>query len=208
MTNILPKKKQQLLSYLRDYIRDHGYAPTLTEIAKAFKVRSLATVHEHLAFLEKAGFIQRGKEGVRELTVLSTDAEEAFHEAASISLPLVGLITAGLPIEAIEDRSAMLTVPQEIVGRKNAYILKVKGDSMIESLIADGDYIVVEKTDYAKDGDMVVALLEDGTATLKKFYKHKNFIRLQPANKNYKPIIVPTIIIQGKVLGVIRKVQQ
>lgn len=206
MTSVLPKKKQHILAYLRSYIEEHGYAPTLTELAKAFKVHSLATMHEHLEFLEKAGFIKRGKEGLRELSVIEPEAEAIFQEAASISLPLVGLITAGHPIEAIEDRSAMLTVPQEIVGRKNAYILRVKGDSMIESLIADGDYIVVEKTEYAKDGDMVVALLEDGTATLKKFYKHKNFIRLQPANKKYQPIDVPTVVIQGRVLGVIRKV--
>lgn len=208
MTNILPKKKQQILAFLKQFIASHGYAPTLTEIAQKFKVRSLATVHEHLEFLEKAGFIKRGNDGVRELTVVEPDTIAMFHEAASVSLPLVGLITAGQPIEAVENREAMVTVPQEIVGRKNAYMLKVKGDSMIESLIADGDYIVVEKTEYAKDGDMVVALLEDGTATLKKFYKHKNFIRLQPANKKYKPIDVPTVVIQGKVLGVIRRVIQ
>lgn len=206
MTNILPKKKQQLLAYLRQFIDEHGFAPTLTEIAKHFRVRSLATVHEHLEFLERAGFIRRGKEGVRELSVIEPEALAAFHEAATVSLPLVGLITAGQPIEAIENREAMVSVPQEIVGRKNAYMLKVKGDSMIESLIADGDLIVVEKTEYAKDGDMVVALLEDGTATLKKFYRHKNYIRLQPANRKYKPIIVPTVVIQGRVLGVIRKI--
>lgn len=212
MTTILPKKKQELLKYLRDYISKHGYAPTLTEIAKAFKVRSLATVHEHLEFLETAGFIKRMKGAAREIAMVDQEAparRSSIREALEgiVKVPLVGLITAGHPIEAVEDREALISVPQEIVGRKNAFILRVKGDSMIESLIDDGDYVVVEKTEYAKDGDMVVALLEDGTATLKKFYKHKNFIRLQPANKKYKPLIVKTVVIQGKVLGVIRKVR-
>lgn len=207
MTTILPKKKQELLAFIKNYVRRNGYAPTLTEIAKSFKVRSLATVHEHLEFLERNGFIRRSNDGRRELTVLEPDAEAVYDEAASLSLPLVGLITAGKPIEAIENREAMISVPQEIVGKKNAYILRVRGDSMIESLIADGDLIIVEKTDFARDGDMVVALLEDGTATLKKFYRQKNLIRLQPANKNYKPLLVQSVIIQGRVLGVIRKVQ-
>lgn len=203
MTTILPNKKQQILTFLKKYIEEHGYAPTLTEIAKKFHLNSLATVHEHLELLEKLGFIRRNK---GELTIVEQDAQSVWQEATGISLPLVGLITAGKPIEAVEERDAMMTVPQEIVGRKNAYMLKVKGDSMIESLIADGDLVVVEKTEYAKDGDMVVALLEDGTATLKKFYRHKNYVRLQPANKSYKPLLVKSVIIQGKVLGVIRKV--
>lgn len=206
MTTILPKKKQQLLAYIKEYIARNGFAPTLTEIAKAFKVSSLATIHEHLVFLEKNGFIRRSSDGRRELTVLDQDAEAVYDESASFALPLVGLITAGAPIEALENRETMISVPSEIVGKKNAYILRVKGDSMIESLIADGDLVIVEKTEYAKDGDMVVALLEDGTATLKKFYRQKNLIRLQPANKKYKPLLVRTVIIQGKVLGVIRKV--
>ncbi len=206
MTTILPKKKQAILAYLKEYIEQHGYAPTLSEIAKAFRVRSLATVHEHLAFLEKGGFITKSKSDARELTIVRHDADAVYQEASSISLPLVGLITAGQPIEAVENRESMVSVPQEIVGRRNAYILKVRGDSMIESLIADGDFVVVEKTEYARDGDMVVALLEDGTATLKKFYRQKNLIRLQPANKKYKPLFVRSVVIQGKVLGVIRKV--
>jgi repressor LexA len=122
-----------------------------------------------------------------------------------ISLPIVGTIAAGSPIEAIESRDVSLAVPEEIVRGKNAYVLKVRGDSMIESFIADGDYVVIEKTDFAKDGDTVVALLDDGTATLKKFFKKRNFIRLQPANRTYSPIDVKSVVIQGKVLGVIRQ---
>ena len=203
MTTILPKQKQKILTYLKEYIKDNGYAPTLSEIAKEFDVSSLATVHEHLQFLEENGFIIRDKDQRRGITIPELEKESAME--ASILLPLVGTITAGAPIEAIENRELEIPVPKELVRNKNAYILKVKGDSMIESLIADGDFVICEKTEYAKDGDTVVAMLEDGTATLKKFFKTKNLIRLQPANKNYKPIYAHNVIVQGKVLGIIRK---
>jgi repressor LexA len=203
MVIILPKQKQKILQYLKDYIKDNGYAPTLSEIAKEFNVSSLATVHEHLQFLEENGFIIRDKDHQRGITIPELEKESAM--AASVLLPLVGTITAGAPIEAIENRELEIPVPKELVKNKNAYILKVKGDSMIESLIADGDYVICEKTEYAKDGDTVVAMLEDGTATLKKFFKTKNLIRLQPANKNYKPLYTKNVIVQGKVLGIIRQ---
>lgn len=203
MTKILPKKKQLVLQYLKEYIGRHGYAPTLTEIAKEFNVSSLATVHEHLQYLEEHGFIVRDPNESRGITIPELEREIAAQE--SVLLPLVGLITAGLPIEAIENREEEIPVPKSMVQGKNAFILKVQGDSMIESLIADGDYVIVEKTEYAKDGDTVVALLDDGSATLKKFFKTKNLIRLQPANKKYKPLYTKNVIVQGKVLGIIRK---
>ncbi len=204
MAPILHKQKRAILEYLQTYIQNNGYAPTLTEIAKAFKLSSLATVHEHLAFLEEAGFIKRDRNNARgiELAEQSRDTEA---DAQSFLLPLVGTIAAGSPIEAVEEKQDMIAVPRELVGRKHAYILKVRGDSMIESLVADGDFVVVEKSQLARDGDMVVALLDDGTATLKRFFKKKNFVRLQPANANYKPIDVQNVTIQGKVIGVIRK---
>jgi repressor LexA len=203
MVTILPKKKQKILQYLKGYIRDHNYAPTLTEIAKEFNVSSLATVHEHLQFLEDNNFIKRDKDIKRSITIPELEHESAKEE--SVLVPVVGLITAGEPIEAIENRELELPVPKEMVKNKNSYILKVRGDSMVESLITDGDFVICEKTEYAKNGDTVVAMLEDGTATLKKFFKTKNFIRLQPANKNYKPRYEKNVIIQGKVLGIIRK---
>lgn len=200
MTIVLPAQKQKILDFLKEFIHANGYAPTLTEIAKHFRVSSLATIHEHMEFLSTHGFIKR--EG-RSLTIphLNHDVEKM----AATMVPIVGTITAGQPIEAIEDREAELPVPKEIVRNKNTYILKVRGDSMVESLIADGDYVICQKTDYAKDGDTVVALLEDGTATLKKFFKTKSLIRLQPANKKYKPLYANNVVIQGKVLGIIRK---
>lgn len=209
MTIILPKKKQLILDYLKGYVNDRGYAPTLSEIAKKFKVSSLATIHEHMAFLEKNGFIKRtGNVQSRELTILdkgNANVEESFLDGSMFTLPLVGLITAGTPIEAIENREAEIAVPAEITRGRQCYILKVKGDSMIESLISDGDLVIVEKTEYAKNGDMVVAVLDDGTATLKKFYKEKNYVRLQPANAKYRPLMVENVIIRGKVVGIIRK---
>ncbi|MFH0852867.1 MAG: transcriptional repressor LexA [bacterium] len=205
MTVVLPKKKRELLKFLQEHIAKHNYAPTLTEIAKEFNLSSLATVHEHLTFLEDNGFIRRDHQRARGITMLDQhSSNDSKSLDASVLLPLVGTIAAGQPIEAIENRDTTISVPQEIAGRKNAYVLKVKGDSMIESLIADGDFVVVEKTDFAKDGDTVVALLEDGTATLKKFFKQKKYIRLQPANKKYRPIKASSVVIQGKVLGVLR----
>lgn len=205
MAHILPKTKQKVLQYLKDYIGQHGYAPTLTEIAKYMGVSALSTVHEHLAFLEERGFIERADGEERGITLSNRLKAFATELARSISLPVVGAIAAGYPIEAIEGRDQHMAVPEELVRGKNAYVLKVKGDSMIESFIADGDYVVVEKTDFARDGDTVVALLDDGTATLKKMFKKRNFIRLQPANRKYSPIDVKSVVIQGKVLGVIRQ---
>lgn len=205
MAHILPKTKQKVLQYLKDYIAQYGYAPTLTEIAKHLGVNALSTVHEHLQFLEERGFIERNDGEERGISLTSRLKTFAATVARSMSLPVVGVIAAGSPIEAIENRDVSLAVPEEIVRGKNAYVLKVRGDSMIESFIADGDYVVVEKTDFAKDGDTVVALLDDGTATLKKMFKKKNFIRLQPANRTYSPIDVKSVVIQGKVLGVIRQ---
>lgn len=218
MTVILPKKKRQILEYLTDYIAKRGFAPTLSEIAKKFKVSSLATIHEHVKFLEDNGFIKRrGDIRSKEIEILKTpitsyqlpvtadNISETYLENSMTLLPLVGLITAGAPIEAIETREDEIAVPAEITRGRQCYILKVKGDSMIESLIADGDLVVVEKTEYAKNGDMVVAVLDDGTATLKKFYKEKNFVRLQPANAKYQPIFAKSILIRGRVIGIIRK---
>jgi repressor LexA len=205
MAHILPKTKQKVLQYLKDYIHQHGYAPTLTEIAKYLGVSALSTVHEHLAFLEERGFIERVEGEERGITLSNRVRTFATQIARSFTLPVVGTIAAGSPIDAIESREATLAVPEEIVRGKNAYVLKVKGDSMIESFIADGDYVVCEKTDFARDGDTVVALLDDGTATLKKLFRKKHFIRLQPANAKYSPIDVKSVTIQGRVLGVIRQ---
>lgn len=203
MPIILPRRKKQILQFIKNFIDEYGYAPTLSEIAENFEISSLGTVHEHIAYLKKHGFLEQRSGEVKTLHVGNENMSQT--DAGAMSVPVVGLITAGQPIEAIQEHDMTLSVPKELVKQKNCYILKVRGDSMVESLIADGDYVIIEKRDFARDGDIIVALLEDGTATLKKFFKHKNYIRLQPANKNYKPILVENVIIQGKVVGIIRK---
>ncbi|MBI2415835.1 MAG: transcriptional repressor LexA [Candidatus Kerfeldbacteria bacterium] len=210
MTPILTKRKKQLLDCIKAFQLKHGYFPTLEEISRKLKLRSVATVHQHLSELEQLGMLQRGFGRARDMRLLSNDSiastvAEPYLAGSSLALPVAGLITAGQPIEAIETGTETMTVPRQLVNNNNAYVLRVKGDSMIESLIADGDYVVVQKQDYAMDGDIVVALLEDGSATLKEFHKEKNYIRLQPRNPQYKPIRVRHVIIQGKVLGIIRQ---
>lgn len=206
MSKILPKKKQQILDFLREFIDDNSYAPTLPDIAKHFGLSSTATVHEHLSYLEEHGFIRKDD---GEIEIVAQESEEPLAEhyvaGTAYSLPIAGLITAGHPIEAVEDKSEMLAVPAELAKRKDAYVLKVKGDSMIESFIDDGDFVVVQQQDYANDGDIVVALLDDGSATLKEYHKEKQFVRLQPRNPKYEPIRVKQVVIQGKVVGIIRK---
>lgn len=208
MTQILPRKKQKILAYLKEYIREHGYAPTLTEISHHFRLSSPATVHEHLEYLEKHGFISRHDNQLQIIDRAANDGAEntevEYLAGSAVELPIAGLITAGAPIEAIEDATATLTVPSELARRRNSYVLKVKGDSMIESCIADGDFVIVEKQDYAQNGDIVVALLDDGSATLKEYHKEKHYVRLQPRNFKYQPLRVKNVVIQGKVTGIIR----
>ncbi len=198
----LTKKKKQLLDFIQAFQLEHGYYPTLEEIRQKFELSSLSTVHQHLSELEDMGMLERGYGKARDMKMSPL---EPYMAGSVAELPIAGLITAGLPIEAVEDRTETLTVPRHMIDNKNAYVLKVKGDSMIESLIDDGDYVVVQKQDYAHDGDIVVALLEDGTATLKEYHREKNYVRLQPRNLKYKPIMVRHVVIQGRVLGIIRK---
>jgi repressor LexA len=208
---MLTPKKKKILDFLQKYYNKHQYFPSLQEIGKQLRVSSVATVHQHLAELEKMGMIKRGFNKARDIKIklkkpVETRLIAPLRDAPSfVDLPIAGLIAAGQPIEAIEDRSETLTVPKELVKNPNSYILKVKGDSMVESLIADGDFVIIEKRDYANDGDIVVALLEDGSATLKEFHREKKYIRLQPRNPNYQPLLVKNVIIQGKVAGIIRK---
>lgn len=212
MAPALTKRKKEILDFIQDYQEKNGYFPTLEEIADHFELKSTATVHQHLTELEELGLLHREYNRARDMEIIwnqpaahARSSNESYLEGSAMELPIAGLITAGVPIEAVEDTSETLTVPRHMLKNENSYVLKVKGDSMIESLITDGDYVVVQKQDYANDGDIVVALLEDGSATLKEYHKEKNYVRLQPRNKNYKPIKVKNVIIQGRVLGIIRK---
>jgi repressor LexA len=193
----LTKKQKQILDYLTEFINTNGYAPSYREIAEYFGLSSTATVHEHVKTLEDKGLISSSHNVARSLEVTN------YRFGKAIELPLAGLITAGEPIEAIEERETF-AVPQSMVKDENSFVLKVKGESMIEDGILDGDYVIVERNFYPRNGDVVVALLDNTYATLKKYYREKDRIRLQPANHTMKPIYDKNPAIQGIVRGIIR----
>jgi repressor LexA len=202
----LYKKQKQILDYISQYIQLNNTSPTLQEIANAMGLSSLATVHEHLEALVKKGVIRRYEGAVRGIEILD---ERINANLNGVELPLIGYIAAGEPIEAIENPLETVTIAPDMVSKvKRCYVLQVKGDSMIDEGIFDGDYVVIQQQEVAQNGDIVVALLDNGFATLKTFYREKDGnIRLQPANPSMDPIIVSanTLRIQGKVTGVIRK---
>ena len=199
----LYRRQKQILSFIKQYIDKYGYSPTLGEIAEAIGVSSLATVHEHLQALAAKGVIKRFEGAVRGIEVLD---QKISSSTQGIELPILGYIAAGQPIQAYTDPDATVKVsPSMISGKKRSYVLQVKGDSMIEDGILDGDYVIIEEQNTAVDGDIVVALLENGLATLKRFFKESNRIRLEPANSSMQPIYATDVKIQGKCVGVIRR---
>ena len=197
MANLTPKQFQ-IVRFIQDYWVEHEYAPTMQEIADHLGV-SRPTVFEHIEALEKKKVLTREPTLARGVTLAPEYSPEAGH------LPLVGRIAAGSPIEAIED-TELLDLESLFRGRPGeTFALQVRGDSMIDEQIRDGDYVIVQKRQSARDGETVVAILPDGDATLKKFYKEKGRIRLQPANPTMQPIYAPNVTIQGVVIGVLRK---
>jgi repressor LexA len=203
----LYKRQKEILDFIRGYIDKYGYSPTLGEIAEAMGVSSLATVHEHLQALVKKGIIKKFDGAVRGIEILDNPrSEKSAENARGIELPVLGFIAAGQPIMTYTDPDATIDVPTHMVtSKKNTYVLQVKGDSMIEDGILDGDFVIIEETQTAHDGDIVVALLENGLATLKRFFKEPNRIRLEPANAAMDPIYATDVKIQGKCVGVIRR---
>ncbi len=196
------------MDFIAQYIQTNGYSPTLQEIAKALGVRSLATVHEHLETMEKKGVIKRFDGSVRGIEILDKNAAERTTSEAAIDLPVLGFIAAGAPIEPYTDPNATFAVPPTMVSpKKRCFVLQVKGDSMIEAGIYDRDYVVIEQTENANNGEVVVALLDNGFATLKRFFKEATRVRLEPANSTMSPIFVAgdKVRIQGRCVGVIRK---
>jgi repressor LexA len=199
----LTRRQKEMLDFLNGYISQNGYAPTIEETAAHFGLRSLATVHKHLTNLQTKGLVKRDWNRSRALELVPTEVK--VH---AIELPLLGLVAAGSPIEAITS-SETIFVPEDMVaGRNETYVLQVKGDSMIEEQIRDGDYVIVENRRFAKDGEMVIALVDGETVTLKKLYREgSGRVRLQPANAALQPIYVDQdrLRIQGVVIGVLRK---
>ena len=204
----LTKRQKEVLNYLVGFINKNGYSPSFEEIAHALKLTSLATVHKHLSTLEKKGFIRRGYNQSRsiEIVQLPKPVKEQVMDRKVQELPLVGRIAAGRPLEAIEERETLSL--GDFARGGNSYVLQVKGNSMIEDHIMDGDFVVCEQTQVANAGDIVVALVGGEEATLKRFYRDTpGKVRLQPANSEMGPIIVAAndVKIQGRVIGVLRK---
>jgi repressor LexA len=204
MVATLYRRQKQIMDYISENIEKYGYAPTLTEIAENFGLSSLATVHEHLAVLEKKGMIRRYRGAVRGIEVLDTEKKQVRD--GSVELPVMGYIACGEPIEPYNDPSATLMVNSPLVkAGDKSYVLQAKGDSMMDDGILSGDFVVVKEQSEAKNGDIVVAVLGNGFATLKRFYREANRIRLQPANSTMSPMYVADVEIRGKVVAVIRQ---
>jgi repressor LexA len=198
----LTRRQKEILDYVSEYLDDRGYAPTIEEIGEHFGLSSLATVHKHLSNLQEKGLIRRAWNRSRALELVPTTVQ-----VQAVELPILGRVAAGTPIEAISGTETMW-VPQDMLGRKETYVLQVRGESMIEEQIRDGDYVIVENRQVAHNGEMVIALIDGANATLKKFYREPDGrIRLQPANPTMEPIILDHVDlrIQGVVIGVLRK---
>jgi repressor LexA len=199
----LTKRQREILNYLTAYTEQNGYAPSFEEIAETFQYSSLATVHEHLTNLQRKGYIRRGYNESRSIDIMPTEAAPR-----AIELPLLGAVAAGYPIEALTTGETV-TVPDALVGRTGRhYVLRVRGMSMIDEQIRDGDFVIVNDRDRADNGEMVIALIDGSAATVKKYYRERDGrVRLQPANEAVTPMIVNEndLRIQGVVVGVLRR---
>ena len=200
----LTRRQKEILDFIESFLDVHGFSPSFEEIAEFFQYRSLATVHEHLSNLEAKGYIRKNYNESRSIELMRTELS-----LAAVDLPLLGTVAAGEPVEAIEQQE-QIAVPEDMVAGSagNHYVLRVRGDSMIEEQIRDGDYVIVQSRETADNGEMVIALVDGDSATVKKFYRESGGrIRLQPANPTLKPLILSAsrVQVQGIVVGVIRK---
>ena len=210
--NTLSKRERAILDYIEKQAKINGYPPSVREIGKAVGLKSSATVHGYLAKLEQKGYIKKEAQKGRTLKLLKgssgksiEDSKKEFYTGKEmVDVPVIGKITAGAPILAVENVTDTFPIPIDFVGNAESFMLTVRGESMIEAGILDGDYILVRRQNTANNGEIVVALIED-EATVKTFYKEKDHIRLQPENSTMDPIIVPDCKILGKVSGVFRK---
>jgi repressor LexA len=198
----LTGKQLEVLNFIKDELCKRGYPPSVREICEAVGLKSTSTVHGHLGRLERKGYIRRNPTKPRAIELLDNSPLALAREL--IEVPIVGKVTAGQPILAVENIEDTFPLPAEFLSGNNHFILVVRGDSMIEAGILDGDYVVVRQQNYANNGDKVVALIGD-EATVKTFYKESDHIRLQPENSFMEPIIVKDVSILGKVVGVFRR---
>lgn len=193
----LTRRQKQIVSFIQRYLDKNDYAPSFREIAQALKLSSVATISDHIQNLKHKGLLTSSKNLARSIQL------SPFWDQRTAAIPLLGTISAGAPIEAIRTHET-IDIPYDMM-KPNVFALKVKGDSMLEDGILEGDYVIIEKITQPRNGDIVVSLLDNQNVTLKRFFKERDHIRLQPANANYDPIRVKKVTIQGRVLGVIRK---
>jgi len=210
------ERRQRILDCIARTVEERGYPPSVREIADAVGLASTSAVHHHLIALERDGLLERGTHSSRALRLIAPQTQRPADtskvtpfrmpvERETLSLPVMGEIAAGQPIEAYADAAETLEVPRSMEAREDSYVLRVRGKSMIDALIDDGDFVIVQPQATARDGDIVVALLEDNGVTLKRYFREKDRIRLQPANAEMEPIYATDVQIQGKVVGVIRR---
>lgn len=209
MTTKISKRQQEILEYIKTEVRKKGYPPSVREIGEAVGLASSSTVHGHLSRLEKKGLIRRDPTKPRAIEILEElnviDENPALQTGTTFA-PIIGKVTAGEPITALENIEDYLPLPEKLIGADQAFVLEIQGDSMIEAGIFDKDLVIVRQQQTANNGDIVVAMTEEHEATVKRFYKEKNYIRLQPENTSMEPIILTNCSILGKVIGVFRTV--
>lgn len=198
----LTKRQKLIYDYIVSFIMENGYAPSIVEIGERFGLSSPATIHKHLTNLEAKGLIRRSRNLSRAIEL----TEQGLPSGSSTEAPLLGQIAAGAPIETYPVEET-ISIPTDMLGRRRTYVLRVRGESMIEEQIRDGDYVIVDERSHAENGETVVALVDNESATLKKFYAENGNVRLQPANSAMEPIVVSAdrVIIQGVVIGLLRK---
>ena len=204
----ITRRQRQVYDFISDFVQKHGYSPSFEEIGEGLGLSSLATVHKHISNLEKKGLLTRDYNRSRSIDLLPPKGrlKQAMSVNTTMVLPLLGRIAAGQPIEAVENPETISLA--DFVRSKEVFVLEVRGDSMQDEHILSGDYVLVEKAKTAHNGDIVVALVDGSDATLKRFYREGDNIRLQPSNANMQPIIVPaaSVEIQGRVIGVLQEV--
>ncbi|ANX12422.1 repressor LexA [Fictibacillus halophilus] len=200
----LSRRQLDILAFIKEEVSQKGYPPSVREIGEAVGLASSSTVHGHLARLEKKGLIRRDPTKPRAIEVLGL--EDNIPSVRSVSIPVIGKVTAGLPISAVENVEEYFPLPEHVVGDENVFMLSVVGDSMIEAGIFNKDLVVVKQQPTANNGDIIVAMTDEDEATVKRFFKEKNHIRLQPENSSMEPIILQSCTILGKVIGVYRSI--
>ncbi|NRD79057.1 transcriptional repressor LexA [Bacillus sp. BRMEA1] len=203
----ISKRQQDILEFIKEEVKSKGYPPSVREIGEAVGLASSSTVHGHLARLESKGLIRRDPTKPRAIEILEVDESANIPKSRVVNVPVVGKVTAGMPITAIENVEEFFPLPERLVPDDDqVFMLEIMGESMIEAGILDGDYVIVKQQQTANNGDIIIAMTEEDEATCKRFFKEKDYIRLQPENSTMEPIILRNVSILGKVIGVYRQI--